>query len=211
MEYLSTCGLVRTTCHRSYMWHRRDVISIQEGVHVFLSPPVDQRPVPLIQVLLARDDADGSCCMSARNVWQGEERLTRRTGGRIVQAVGRDACGTFRAGVPHFSCRCSGGIPAGMRTLELSVGTIILERDKKMSVNNKNRSRGGAYQVISRQWSFGSFYVYVSFPVFFTLRVKKKCVAMHKKGARSRKILLPPLADIVNTHTERQDFVNEMA
>ena len=24
-----------------------------------------------IQVLLARDDADGSCCMSARNVWQG--------------------------------------------------------------------------------------------------------------------------------------------
>ena len=29
------------------MWHRRDVISIQEGVHVVLSPPVDQRPVPL--------------------------------------------------------------------------------------------------------------------------------------------------------------------
>ena len=34
---------------------------------------------------------------------------------------------------------------------------------------------------------------------------------MHKEGARSRKILLPPLADIVNTHTERQDFVKEMA
>ena len=33
MEYLSTCGLVRTTCHRSYMWHRRDAILIQEGVH----------------------------------------------------------------------------------------------------------------------------------------------------------------------------------
>ena len=47
MEFLSTCGLVRTTCHRSYMWHRRDVISIQEGVHVVLFPPVDQRPVPL--------------------------------------------------------------------------------------------------------------------------------------------------------------------
>ena len=147
MEYLSTCGLVRTTCHRSYMWHRRDVISIQEGVHVVLSPPVDQRPVPLHPCFAGQR----RCRRVLLHVV--EERLTRRTGGRIVQAVGRDACGTFRAGVPQFSCRCSGGIPAGMRTLVLSVGTIILERDKRMSVNNKNRSRGGAYQIISRQWS----------------------------------------------------------
>ena len=33
----------------------------------------------------------------------------------------RDAFGTFRAGVPHFSCRCSGGIPAGMGALEFCV------------------------------------------------------------------------------------------
>ena len=29
---------------------------------------------------------------------------------------------------------------------------------------------------------------------------------MHKKGARLRKILLPPLADIVSIYTEKQKF-----
>ena len=113
--------------------------------HVVFLPPVHQRTVPLHPCLAGQ----GRCRRVLLHVV--EECLTRRTGGRIVEAVGRDACGTFRAGVPHFSCRCSGGIPAGMRTLVLGVGTIILERDKRMSVNNKNRSRGGAYQIISRQ------------------------------------------------------------
>ena len=134
MEYLSTCGLVRTTCHRSYMWHRRDVILIQEGVHVVLFPPVDQRPVPLYPGFAG----ERRCRRVMLHV--REERLTRSTGRRVIQTPRREAFGTVGAGMPHFSCRCPGGIPAGMGALEFCVGTIILERDKRMSIKNKNRS-----------------------------------------------------------------------
>ena len=136
------------TCGTGGMWSRSRRGSTLFSVHLFTSVRFH-----FIHVLLARDDADGFCCMSSRNVWQGAqvEGSYRRSDVMHVAHSGQ-GCHISRA-------VCSGGIPAGMRTLEFSVGTIILERDKRMSVNNKNRSRGGAYQVISRQWSFGSMFM----------------------------------------------------
>ena len=46
----------------------------------------------------------------------------------------------------------------------------------------------------------------LSFPVLCTVRVKGSALQCTKKGVRSRKIFLPPLADIVSTYIERQRF-----
>ena len=137
-----------------------------------------------IQVSLARDDADGSCCMSARNVWQGvlhvrEERLTRSTGRRVIQTPRREAFGTVGAGMPHVLCRCPGGIPAGMGALKFGVGTIILERDKRWAL--KTRTDQWRCLPINEVGNDLRFIV-LSSPLY--RKGKRKCVAMHKKGSQ---------------------------